>query len=51
MGQVYSIEIFQNEKAEEKEPVIGNELAEFWEQLIIETYNSLNENERQSLCL
>jgi hypothetical protein len=44
------IDIVDKKIMESREPVIGKKIAEFWEQLIIETYNNLNKNERQSLC-
>lgn len=29
-----------------KEPIIGNDFAEFWNEILIEYYGNLNENER-----
>lgn len=50
MEQVFLIETLEKGKAEEKpEPVIGKILADFWEELINETYGYTNIKERTDM--
>lgn len=41
-----NIETVDSKIMESKEPLIGRELAKFWEEVLIERYSYLNENER-----